>query len=52
MGNHMQNSQSLVVQQVMEVVRATLEAKLGAIVNLAYMQGFNDGVAEVGRAKS
>ena len=52
MGKLMQNSQSLVVNQVMEIIRATLESKLDAIVNLAYRQGFNDGVAEVGKAKS
>lgn len=52
MSKLMQNSQSLVVQQVMEVVRATLESKLDAIVNLAYRQGFNDGLAEGREEKS
>lgn len=46
MEKRMQNSQSLVVQRVVEAVRATLETKLDAIVNLAYNQGFSDGLAE------
>lgn len=48
MNTMMKNSQSLVVQQVMEVVRATLETKLDAIVNLAYKQGYNDALTGKG----
>lgn len=43
MGKLLENSQSLVVQQVMELVRGTLESKLDAIVNLAYKQGYERG---------
>ena len=52
MAKLMQNSKLLLIQQVIEAVKNALEQNLDDIVNLAYRQGFSDGIEECRDVKS